>query len=199
MLPVVDAALAIWVAAWIGLGVAIGINVHNLTHLSHTVITEGRAVESVGHTLRSLGGAPFVGGEISDAGHRVEAAGASAVYGGQSSTSSIRTLSILLAIAVALLPSVPVFGFYVPLRVKRSREARALRRAVREHGDERDFQSFLAHRAIGSLDYWRLRELSAAPWAGLENGDCEALAAAELRRLGIDPRLLHPTAVRNRS
>lgn len=193
-LPLVDAALALWVAAWIALGVAIGINVGNLTALSHTVVAEGHAVETVGRALRPLGSAPLVGGEVSHAAGQVQRTGASAVASGRSSASSIEALSVLLAIAVALLPSVPVFGFYLPLRVDRAREARALRRALREHEGDRGFEAYLARRALGSLGYQALREISPAPWTALEDGDCSALAAAEVRRLGIDPALLQPRA-----
>lgn len=196
-LPIVDVALALWVAAWIGLGVAIGVNVGNLTALSNTVVVEGHAVEAVGRALRPLGGVPLVGGEISNTGREVERAGASAVSSGHSSASSIKTLSVLLAIAVALLPSVPVFGFYLPLRLQRSREARALRAALGAHRDDPRFEAFLAQRAIDSLGYRRLREISPSPWADVQDGRCQALAAAELRRLGIDPSVLgNPTGGR---
>jgi hypothetical protein len=186
-LRVVDAALATWVAAWIALGVAIGVNVDELTALSHTVVAEGRAVETIGGSLRGLSSVPFVGGEASSAGSQVQHAGASAVASGTSSASSIHSLSVLLAIAVALLPSVPVFGFYLPLRVRRGREARALRVAVRTHGQDPAFQSFLARRAIASLGYEQLRRVSSTPWDDVHAGRCAQLAAAELRRLGIDP------------
>ena len=126
-LPWVDAALALWVALWIAMGVAVGVNVGNLTTLSHTVVAEGQAVETVGRTLRPLGDAPFVGDEVSRAAEQVQRTGASAAASGRSSASSIEALSVLLAIAVAVLPSVPVFGFYLPLRVRRAREVRALR------------------------------------------------------------------------
>jgi hypothetical protein len=189
-LPLVDAALALWVAAWIGLGIAIGVNVRNLTGLSHTVVVEGHAVETVGRTLRPLGGVPLVGGEVSRAAEQVQQMGSSAVRSGESSASSINALSVLLAIAVALLPSVPVFGFYLPLRVQRTREARALRRAVRERPGDPRLEAFLAQRAVASLGYQRLREITPAPWSDIEEGRCAALAEAEIRRLGIDPALL---------
>lgn len=197
-LPFLDAALALWVAAWIGLGVAIGINVANLTALSHTVTVDGQAVETVGRTLGSLGSVPLVGGEVSSAAHAVQRAGASAVSSGESSASSVKALSVLLAIAVALLPSVPVFGFYLPLRVQRVREARALRRALRERHGDPGLEVFLAQRAVSSLSYRRLREISPTPWSDIEEGRCAALAAAEVRRLGIDPSGLHaPVADRH--
>ena len=111
-LHLLDAALAIWVAAWIALGVAIGVNVGHLTALSDTVAQDGRAVETVGRSLYSLGSLPLIGGEISKDAEQVRQAGASTASSGRRSASSIHALSVLLAIAVALLPSVPVFGFY---------------------------------------------------------------------------------------
>lgn len=193
-LPLVDVAVALWVAVWIVLGVAIGINVGNLTGLSHTVVAEGHAVETVGGALRPLGAAPFVGGEVSHAAKQVQQTGASAVASGRSSASSIEALSVLLAIAVALLPSVPVLGFYLPLRIQRAREARSLARALRERPGDPSFEAYLATRALGSLSYEALCEISRSPWSDIEDGDRAALAAAEVRRLGIDPTLLHPSA-----
>lgn len=185
-LHLLDIGLAVWVAAWIGLGVAIGINVHALTRLSHTVVADGRAVQTVGKSLAPLGSVPFVGGTLHTAAQQIQNAGAGTVAGAQSSASSIRTLSVLLGIAVALLPSIPVFGFYLPMRLERRRESRALRGALRRHGTDPAFQTFLARRAVAALGYHRLRQLTTAPWAE-PNGDFQALAAAELERLGINP------------
>lgn len=188
-LHVVDVVLAIWVAAWIGLGIAIGIEVRDLTRLSHTVVVDGRAVQTVGRSLNSLGSIPLVGAEIVREGRSVQQAGASAVSGGHSSGSAVRTLSVLLAIAVALLPSVPVFGFYLPMRLARRREARALREALRRHAHDPAFQAFLAARALEAIGYDRLRRIAAEPWRDPAN-NARALAAAELNRLGVDPRIL---------
>lgn len=191
-LHVVDVALAIWVLVWIGLGVAIGIQIANLTSLSHTAVLSGQAVESVGRSLGVLGNVPLVGGSLSGVAQQVQAAGASAVQSGMSSESSIHALSILLAIAVALLPSVPVFGFYLPVRLDLRREAEALQEAVTLHGADPAFQAFLARRALGSLGYHRLRQVVGVPWAEPSETSTAELAAAELRRVGIDPSLLDP-------
>ena len=192
-LRLLDCALAVWVAAWIALGVAIGVNVRHLTTLSETVSQDGRAVQTVAGSLQSLRNVPLIGGTIAKDADQVRQAGASAASGGERSVSSIRTLSVLLAIAVALLPSIPVFGFYLPMRLERRREAAALRRALREHGTDPCFQEFLAQRAIEALGYHRLRRISSTLWADIDSGDCAALAAAELSRLGLDPRLLNPS------
>ena len=74
-LHLLDAALAIWVAAWIALGVAIGVNVGHLTALSDTVAQDGRAVETVGRSLHSLGSLPLIGGEISKDAEQVQTGG----------------------------------------------------------------------------------------------------------------------------
>jgi hypothetical protein len=198
VLHLLDMALALWVAVWIAFGVAIGVNVSHLATLSETVSKDGQAVETVAGSLHSLGSVPLIGGQISKDAEQVRQAGARAATNGQRSVSSIHVLSVLFAIAVALLPSVPVFGFYLPARLERRREAAALRRALRVHGADPDFQAFLARRAIEALGYHRLRRVSAAPWADGDDADRSALAAAELRRLGLDPRLLAP-AQRSRS
>lgn len=189
-LRLLDAAMVVWVLAWIGLGVAIGVQVNHLTQLSHTVALEGSTVQAVGKALGTLGSVPLVGGDLGRAAQQVQQAGASAVASGQSSASAVSSLSWLLAIAVALLPSVPVLGFYLPLRLRRVREARALARAVREHGGDPGFRAFLARRAAASLPYGSLPP-GEQSWSEAEAGaDRDRLAAAELRRLGIDPAAL---------
>jgi len=189
-LHVLDVVLAVWVAAWIGLGVAIGINVHDLTRLSHTAIRDGEAVQTVGKSLDSLRGLPVIGIRAARDSAQIQQAGASAIAGGHTSAASIQALSVLLAIAVALLPSVPVFGLYLPARIDRIRERRAVARALSGHRSDPAFHAFLARRAIDGLGYHRLRRLSAHPWTAFAEGDDADLAAAELARLGIDPGLL---------
>lgn len=119
-----DAALAIWVACWIGVGIAIGFQVEELRTLTSTVVREGQAVERVAHSVSGLGGLPFVGASVKADAQEAERAGAVAVSGGESSAATIHTLGILLAIAVSFLPSVAVLGLYLPLRAKLSESRR---------------------------------------------------------------------------
>jgi hypothetical protein len=189
-LHLLDGAVVLWVALWIGLGVAVGINVHALTSLSHTTSTVGHAVEGVGRSLRLLGGLPLIGAAVVRDALQIQHAGASAALSGKESGSSIDALSLLLAIVVALLPSVPLLAFYLSLRLDRRHEAQVLRLAVGEQGSDPAFQAFLARRALASVGYRRLRMISAAPWAEIEQGACAALAEAELERHGIAASLL---------
>lgn len=187
----VDVVLGLWVLVWIGLGVAIGIKLSDLSDLSHTAILTGHAVQALGKSFGLLGNVPLVGGAVGGVASQVQAAGANIAGNGASSLSSIHALSVLLAVAVALLPSVPVFGFYVPVRLDTRRESRALRRAVVDYGGDPAFTAFLARRAIDSIGYHRLRNITTLPWAHT-GADAEAveLAGAELARLGIEPELL---------
>lgn len=187
----VDAVLGVWVLVWIGLGIAIGIKLSDLSDLSHTAILTGHAVQALGKSFGLLGNVPLVGGAVGGVASQVEAAGANIAGNGASSLSSIHALSILLAVAVALLPSVPVFGFYLPVRLDTRREARALRRAVLDYGDDPAFRAFLARRAIDSIGYHRLRGITTLPWAHTgADAETAELAGAELMRLGIEPELL---------
>jgi hypothetical protein len=196
----VDIVLGLWVLVWIGLGVAIGIKLSDLSGLSHTAILTGHAVRALGRSFGLLGSVPLVGGSLGGVGRQIQAAGANIAGGGASSLSSIHDLSVLLAIAVALLPSVPVFGFYLPVRLDTRRESKALRQAVLSYGDDPAFRSFLARRAIDSIGYHRLRNITTLPWAHT-GADAEAteLAGAELARLGIEPELLDQASHGRRS
>ena len=182
---VLDACLVVWMVAWIVLGIVIGREVQHLTKLSDTVVTAGQAVQETGQALHSLEGVPFVGGRIAALDRRIEAAGRSAVASGRDSRSSIGRLAVLLAVSIAVMPTVPLLALYAPFRISRRREVRAVRRAARESGSDPAFDEFLARRAAENLPYHRLREISANPWRDLEEGRYGALADAELRRLGL--------------
>jgi hypothetical protein len=180
-----DAAMVVWVAAWIVFGVAIGRQVEHLRKLSDTVVTAGQAVQQTGQALQTLEGVPFVGERITALDRRIQAAGRSAVASGRDSRSSIGNLAILLTVAIALIPTVPLLTLYAPFRISRRRDVRAIRRAARQAGDDPAFEEFLARRAAENLPYHRLREVTANPWRDLEEGRYAALAAAELARLGL--------------
>lgn len=191
-----DVVVALWVLGWIGLGIAIGVNVNNLTALSHTVSRDGQAVAQIGGTLRALHALPLIGGAVGSVAGTVQQAGLNAAASGASSASSVHTLAVLLAVAVGLLPSIPVLAFYLPARQRRVREARVLRDLLRRHAGEPELERYLARRAVLTLDLESLSEAGAPPFADPRGDSQAALAAAELRRVGLDPRLLRPARLR---
>jgi hypothetical protein len=184
---ILDAALVVWVAAWIVFGVAISREVHGLTKLSDTVVKAGTALERTGSALGGLRSLPVVGGRIGTVEDQARVAARSARASGRSSRKNIEDLSLLLGLAVAIVPSLPALFVYVPFRLARAREARALQQAVSGSADDPALWEFLARRAVDNLPYDRLRQVSPNPWRDLEEGRFEALAVLELARLGFQP------------
>ena len=111
-----DVALAVWVAGWITLGVVVGREVQGLESLADTTVKAGHALDSAGQALEEVGRLPLVGGNVAAVAAQTREAGQSAVESGRESRDSIHDLSILLAFAIAIVPSLPYVLLYVPLR-----------------------------------------------------------------------------------
>lgn len=180
-----DWVVSVWVVLWLILAAAIGIQIANLRRLSETVVVSSRALESTGRALSTFSDAPFIGEDVSEVARSVQETAESAQSSGKQSKSTLGTLSILLGIAVFFIPTVPIVGLYLPLRVSWTRETNAVRRALRSHPDDPLLIEFLARRAVEKLPYHVLRGISENPWQELGAGNYERLAAAELARLGI--------------
>lgn len=179
-----DVALVIWAAFWIGVAAYTAYEVAALRTLSRTVVRAGVATESTGHALGAVGHLPFVGGRISQLAAQAVAAGASARASGAATAATIDHLAILLGIVIALIPTVPLLTLYVPLRLGWRRERRAIRLAVARWEGEPGLETFLAQRALVQLPFEELRDLG---YDGTEGSPPNSeLAAAELRRLGLD-------------
>lgn len=182
-----DAAVLLWAAAWVVVGVLVAREVDGLTDLSRTVTAAGYALEEAGGALRSLERVPFVGEDVDDVGERTERAGASARVSGRSSRESIEDLSLLLGISIALAPSLPLLALYLPMRIAWSRDVREVRRALAASPDDPGLEEYLARRAALTLPYRALRATTTHPWGELADGERRRLRDAELARLGIAP------------
>jgi hypothetical protein len=184
---ILDAAVVVWIAAWITVAILVGIQVRNLRQLSDTVVTAGSAVEQTGKALAPLARLPFVGEDVARVGTRIEEAGRSAIESGRESRDGIDRLAVLLTLSILLIPTVPLAAVYTPLRLSWSRDVRAVRRSLARFRGDPTFVEFLARRAVTHLSYHRLREISEDPWRDLESGRHVELAKAELARLGLEP------------
>jgi hypothetical protein len=183
---VLDVLLLVWVAAWIAIGVLAGNELRDLRSLSDTVAGAGTALEQTGRALEALGDVPLVGEGPGELGRRVRESAADVQAAGRSSSQSITNLSVLLGLAIGVIPAVPVFGFYLPLRLRRAREAGAVAERLAARGLDPGLEELLARRAIHALPYHVLEAVSADPVGDLEDGRFDRLARAELRRLGLD-------------
>lgn len=183
-----DVAVVLWCLLWLGMGLWIALEVRSLADLSDTVARVGVGLQRTGDALGSVASVPLVGGDIGDLARSISDAGTSAVGSGTDSVGDIHRLSILLGIAVALMPTVPVLALYLPARIARRREVAAVLRARREARGSAAFEEFLARRAVDRLPYHVLSAEGADPWHELREGRFGRLAALELERLGIRSR-----------
>lgn len=111
-----------WTVVWIVVGIWTRHEVRTLRELSGTVVTSGRAVKQTGDALQGLQAVPFVGGDVARIGRQVSVAGVSAVRSGRQSRNAVQSLSNLLGVAVAVIPSVPMLAlFVVTFRLARRR------------------------------------------------------------------------------
>lgn len=111
-----------WSVVWILVGVWTRHEVLTLRQLSGTVVTSGRAVKQTGDALQGLGAIPFVGGDVARVGRQVSTAGVSAQRSGRQSRKAAQSLSNLLGVSIALVPSVPMLAlFLVTVRLSRRR------------------------------------------------------------------------------
>jgi hypothetical protein len=183
---VLDVLLTLWVALWIAVGVLAGNELRELRTLSETVVGAGTALDQTGRALETIGEVPLVGEGPAELGRRVREEAAEMQAAGRSSSESIRNLGLLLGLAIAVIPATPVLGFYLPLRLRRAREAGALAERLASGGLDPGLEELLARRAIHTLPYHVLLAVSADPFEDLRTERFDRLARAELRRLGLD-------------
>ena len=185
----VDLLVFVWVVAWLLLGLRVHDEVEGLTELSRTISNAGGAVEQTGRALGDLN-IPFVGERLDRTAAQVTEVGRDTRISGRTARDSIADLSTLLGLSVALIPSSAALLVYLPVRVARIRERRALRRLLARFGDDQTLERLLAHRALQTMSYQRLERsgVGERPWVELAEGRYAELAAAERRRLNVESR-----------
>lgn len=179
-----DAVLAAWALAWVVIAILTANATRDASALAGTVSRSSDVAVSLSDTLTGL---PIVGAELGAVGDEIDAAAADARDSGARTEEGAGRLSILLALSIAFIPSVPILGFYLPVRIRRIREADRVWRSLQRYGDDPKFVHFLALRALDNLDYDRILAITETPYEDLSEGRSDKLAAAELRRMGIVP------------
>src|SRR4051812_3995018 len=130
-----DALVATWVVVWALAGWTAGRALDRVSEVTHSAEGAGAAVVRTGESIRDVD-VPVVGPVFKDAGDQVIDAGRSAEAQARDSGSSVRKASILLGLAVWLVPTLPLLFAYGPARMHRDRESRALRALLRDHPDD---------------------------------------------------------------
>jgi hypothetical protein len=180
-----DAGLLAWVLLWV--------LVARTVHAAVLVLAEpGRAVEDLGDSvagnMASAAGVaedvPVVGDELAAPFGALADAGGSVTGAGQAAQDAVGTLATVLAVVLVLLPVGWLLLRWLPWRLRYVREAGAARRLLAGTPD----LDVLAARALATAPLPRLAALPpgiGAAWHAGEPAAVRALAALELRRLGL--------------
>ncbi|HET7327086.1 MAG TPA: hypothetical protein VFJ14_07330 [Nocardioidaceae bacterium] len=182
-----DGLIIFWLALWIVVGAWSGYTIWQLSDLGDTVTNSGLALHSTGEALQTLGELPVVGAEPSDLGDEVVSTAEDIAGRGQDVQAQLRQLSLTLGLSIMLMPTTPVLGLYLPLRLARRRELLDVRRGLAEDGWDPLLERYLAERALDHLPYAAVRDISDDPWRDIADGRGHALARAEIARMGLRP------------
>src|SRR5690242_5626788 len=125
-----DLVVAAWAVLWVALALAVVQNTRDVAKLGGTVSQTGSAVSQVGGLINDI---PLLPGDVSGPSQSVQAAGASAQVDGAQGQDAADRLAIYLGIAIAIVPSVPIIGLYLPIRITRIRQRRVAQQALALH------------------------------------------------------------------
>jgi hypothetical protein len=175
--------------AWIVLWVLVARTVHGAVLV---LAGPGRAIEDLGDSVAgNMGSAagvaedvPIVGDELAAPFHALAEAGGTVSGAGQAAQDAVGTLATVLAVVLVVLPVGWLLLRWLPWRLRYVRDAGAARRLLAGTPD----LDVLAARALATAPLPRLAALPpgiGAAWHAGEPAAVRALAALELRRLGL--------------
>ena len=179
-----DAGALVWTALWITLGLWIHDLVQGLSGPARRVEGAGRGVAREFLTLAErVGGIPVVGERLREPMLRVARAGRAMEHAGATLEGDIQILAFWLGLLLAAIPIAYVLLTYVPGRVHWAREATAADGLLSDGADLKVF----ALRALANRPLHELRKAAPDPAGAFDSGNYRALAAVELRALGLRP------------
>ena len=181
----IDVLVVLWTLAWVVLGVAVGSFVARLGAAGEGLEDAGGAIVRAGDSVDSLSDLPLVGEGFDTLAGEIRGLGRDTSERGRSIRDDVDRLAVLVGAGLALGPTIPVLVLWVPPRLSRERERRALTRSLRA-GDGLAM-SYLANRAVATRGFRELQRVSDDPVGDLTSGRYEALAKLELDHLALRP------------
>ena len=176
-----DAAVVLWVVIWVRIGQRIHDLVNDLAGPGERMESAGQSFAgSVDRLGRRADDLPLIGDRLQRSFETVADGGRSLEQAGVAQQDVVHTLAMWLAVFVAAVPIVWLLARYLPKRIAWVLEATA---ASRLRGDNRLF----ALRALTQRPLTELARVSSDPVADYEAERYDALAALELRALGLLP------------
>jgi hypothetical protein len=185
---VTDALFVVWLVAWVGIGVVIHDGTLALAAPGEQVESSaGSLADSMTEAAGVLGDTPIVGDEAALPFEKAADAAGTLAEAGRSEVEAVEDLALWLGVSIALIPILVVTVFYLPGRIRFVREATAGQRFIDSSADE----DLFALRAMAHQPMHVLARISDEPVAAWRRGDDEvvrALAALEMRSVGLRPR-----------
>jgi hypothetical protein len=182
-----DVAVVIWVYAWIRVGVWLHAMVLRLGVPGQKLESAGRGIaDNLADAGGKVGRVPLVGDQLTKPFTGAANAARSLADAGREQQEIVGNLALILTLLALALPLGLVLFVWLPLRLRWMRRARAAS-AVRDEPAGRDL---LALRALATRPLHQLAALGpdvAQSWRAGDAATVEALAALELRDLGLRP------------
>lgn len=182
-----DLCVVIWVYAWIRGALALRDLVLRLAVPGERLEGAGTGIaDNLADAGGKVGRVPIVGDELTAPFGRAADAARSLAHAGREQQQIVETLSVVLPLVLVVVPLGLVLFGWLPLRVRWMRRA-GVAGAIRDQPAGRDL---LALRALATRPLGELTKLGpdiAQSWRNGDRAAVEALAALELRRLGLKP------------
>lgn len=180
-----DGLAVFWVFFWLMIGTYTGVQVWQLSGLSDTAQVSADAVDTAGTALQGLSELPVLGQASKELGDEVRAAAVEISRSAEQTREVVHRLSVLLGLSVTLIPVSSVLGFYLPLRLRRRAQVRAIRQEISAGRRDAPMDAYLAHKAVNTMSYGQLLAVSRNPAGDLAEGRHRRLADAHLQHLGL--------------
>jgi hypothetical protein len=181
----IDTLVILWTIGWVVLGVTVGLFIERLGAVGEGLEDAGQAIVRSGDSVDDLSDVPLIGGGFDALADEIRGLGQGTADRGRSIEDDFDGLAVLVGSAIALGPTIPVLVLWVPPRVSRERERRALTRSLRA-GDGLAM-AYLANRAVATRGFRELQRASTDPVGDLAAGRYEDLARLELEHLALRP------------
>lgn len=186
-----DAMALLWAAGCYLVGDAIYRAIMTLSIIATTVEATGRRLDELTRQIeQTLGNVPLVGSDLRPVPSPLHNLAHGLVGQGQQELAAIQHVALLLGLAVGGIPLLVMLLVFIPWRVRKTRQFRALDRMLRQPGAGAvaTTMQVLAGRALYTLPYAQLLEYCADPIGEWREGRYYNLARATMAREGLDLR-----------